>query len=48
MSDKHTYAKLFSLLFIIITLPLFIYNFFNEVNFQRFENIYPKQRTYDH
>lgn len=40
MNDKHTYAKLFSLLFIIITLPLFIYNFFNEVNFQRFENIY--------
>lgn len=40
MSNKYTYAKLFSLLFIVITLLLFTYNFFNEVNFQRFENIY--------
>jgi len=41
MGNKCTYnTKLILLLFITIFVPLFIYNFSNEVNFQRFENIY--------
>lgn len=40
MSNEHTYSKVSFLLLIVIFLPLIVYNFSNEVNFQRFENIY--------